>query len=238
MSSELFTIPSPYKNPAASSKSAPGVRIVTATVCLPPPVRSLISIGSSVASVSGLTRILPSSTIRTRVLVLLARLALPEVFSSIRFSRSGSPQVYQRARVSMHGPCTARSDVYLEVDGTPERCPLPRGDRGEGRDEHPDPLQRTPRGTEDERPAPVRRRGRGDGGAAIARATPADRLHRQTRRAGFFPSAVAAPFRRRRWGPPVRVTIVILRLRDGCRTRERCLRCRRGQSCLGRTLRM
>src|SRR5215203_3726491 len=83
MSSGEETIPSPYRNPAASSKSAPGVRIVTATVCLEPPEITRISIGSSVARASGRTRVWPSSTTRTRIFVLLPRRG---VFFSTLFS--------------------------------------------------------------------------------------------------------------------------------------------------------
>ena len=58
------------RNPTASSKSPPGVRIVTATGCSSwsgPAAR--ISMGSSVASVSGRSPATPSltATIRTRV---------------------------------------------------------------------------------------------------------------------------------------------------------------------------
>src|SRR5688500_11409354 len=170
---------SPYRNPAASSKSAPGVRIVTATVCVVCPARSLISIGSSVASVSGRTRTRPSSTTLTRVFVLLPRLTLPEVFSSIGVSWSALPRVYQRQRVSMHGRCTIGSVKQIETYGPPKRSPLPRGDRDQGRDEHPHPLRRPPRRTEDERSAPVRRRGCGDGRAAPTRAATEHWLQRQ-----------------------------------------------------------
>src|SRR5215210_6438745 len=82
MSSGEETMPSPYRNPAASSKSAPGVRMVTATVCLESPEIRRISIGSSVARVSGRTRAWPSSNTRTRTLVLLPRRALFVLVSS------------------------------------------------------------------------------------------------------------------------------------------------------------
>jgi hypothetical protein len=54
--------------------------MVTATVCRTPPEITRISIGSSVARASGLTRVRPSSTTRTLTLVLLVR---REVFFSI-----------------------------------------------------------------------------------------------------------------------------------------------------------
>src|SRR5215218_3859963 len=193
MSSGDVMMPSPYRNPAVSSKSAPGVRIVTATACFVCPARSLISIGSSVASASGRTRILPSSTIFIRAFVLLVRLGLPEVFSSIGLSWFDLLEVYQRQRVSMHGRCTMRSGNQIETNGPPERLPLPRGDRRQGRDDHPHPLRRSLRGAEDERPARVCRRGRGDGGAAAARAATADRLQRQAWGGGSL-SPVAAVF--------------------------------------------
>src|SRR5215203_1993621 len=102
MSSGEETIPSPYRNPAASSKSAPGVRMVTATVCLEPPETRRISIGSSVARTSGRTRALPSSTTRTRTFVLLVRL---EVFLSTLFS--------VRARTLMLSLASRRASILL-----------------------------------------------------------------------------------------------------------------------------
>src|SRR5215207_2560430 len=174
MSSGEETMSSPYRNPAASSKSAPGGRIVTATDCFVHPARILISIGSSIASESGRTRKRPSSTTLTRVLVLLPRRDLPEVFSSISLSWSSLPPSVSAGRVSMHGPCT--SDEHYEAHGPPECSPLPRGDRDHGRDQPPHRLQRPLRGADDERSPQVRRRGRRDGGVAAARAIAADRL--------------------------------------------------------------
>src|SRR3954447_13739567 len=68
-------MPSVKRKPAASSKSCPGVRIVTATVRWAPPGSSTrISMGSSVASRSDRRRRAPSSTFRTRTrLVLVGR---------------------------------------------------------------------------------------------------------------------------------------------------------------------
>src|SRR5215211_6196579 len=60
--------------------------MVTATVCLAPPEIRRISIGSSVARVSGRTRIWPSSTTRTRTFVLLPRRSLSPAFLNMRFS--------------------------------------------------------------------------------------------------------------------------------------------------------
>src|SRR6185503_10699664 len=61
------------RKPAASSKSWPGVRIVTARVrCSPPGSSTRISIGSSVASRSARRVRAPSSTFRTRTLDVLA----------------------------------------------------------------------------------------------------------------------------------------------------------------------
>jgi hypothetical protein len=59
--------PSVWRNPAASSKSWPGVRMVTETLvasCPGPPTR--ISIGSSVANRSGRSAADPSRTASTR----------------------------------------------------------------------------------------------------------------------------------------------------------------------------
>ena len=62
---------SPYKKPAASSKSDPGVRIVIAAVRLVPRDTTRISSGSSVATRSETRRTRPSSTLSTFALVVL-----------------------------------------------------------------------------------------------------------------------------------------------------------------------
>src|SRR6267378_1531225 len=67
MSSAPATMPSPCRNPAASSKSAPGVRMVTAAVCRLWRARTRISSGSSVASRSERLRDPAPSNATTRV---------------------------------------------------------------------------------------------------------------------------------------------------------------------------
>src|SRR5207302_8156943 len=66
MSSAPATMPSPCRKPAASSKSAPGVRMVTAAVCRFWPARTRISSGSSVASRSERLRDPAASNATTR----------------------------------------------------------------------------------------------------------------------------------------------------------------------------
>src|SRR2546422_882276 len=66
MSSGPATMPSPCRKPAASSKSAPGVRIVTAAVRRLWPARIRISSGSSVASRSERLRDPSASNATTR----------------------------------------------------------------------------------------------------------------------------------------------------------------------------
>ncbi len=84
-------IPSAKSRPAASSKSAPGVRIVTATGCMRVPLRSRISIGSSVAtrSMRGVAR--PSSTACNRIRVFPDR--PPSMLNRPRFP----PTIVERA---------------------------------------------------------------------------------------------------------------------------------------------
>ncbi len=62
-------MPSPDRNPAASSKSAPGVRMVMARVRVAPPAVIRISKGSSVARSSRRSRAAPPETSRTRTRV-------------------------------------------------------------------------------------------------------------------------------------------------------------------------
>src|SRR5690242_1074704 len=64
--------PSACRNPVASSKSWPGVRIVTATVCVRPPAESRISSGSSVTTLSRRRTSVSPSSVQT-----LARVAAP-----------------------------------------------------------------------------------------------------------------------------------------------------------------
>src|SRR5919199_5833337 len=152
--------------------------MVTATVCLEPRETRRISIGSSVARESGLRRARPSSTTRTRALVLLPRRSLSPVFSSIRFSaRSRTlPVSLAPRRASILG--------YAEAHGTAACRTLPRGDRGKGRREDRDPLRRPRPRADDERPPRIRRRGRGRSRAAAPRPAAAEGLTPPARAAG------------------------------------------------------
>src|SRR5215211_2998288 len=125
--------------------------MVTATVCLAPPEIRRISIGSSVARVSGLTRIWPSSTTRTRTFVLLPRRSLFPAFFNMRFSA--------RVRSLAVSLASRRASIrdHAEAHGSAARRTFPGGDGHPGRREDPDPLRRPLRGALDERTFEVRR---------------------------------------------------------------------------------
>src|ERR687894_321518 len=128
MSSGEETMPSPYRNPAASSKSAPGVRIVTATVRLASSEIRRISIGSSVARASGRTRVRPSSTTRTRTFVLLPRRA----FFALAFSSIHAPpvacwpqEVYQHIMLEYVSHGSREQTDMLRLMGLPKVARYP-----------------------------------------------------------------------------------------------------------------
>src|SRR5207302_8950968 len=132
MSPGPATMPSPCRKPAASSKSAPGVRIVTAAVRRLRPARIRISSGSSVASRSERLRDPAASNATTR-----AETEEPGRSETRSDTRSDTEEVHRGVEVGGEAALARVGPIGFSGLAGLGRLPLrfahqPGSERGEG----------------------------------------------------------------------------------------------------------